>query len=225
MKRLIVAMVATLVAVAVVGSAAYAGQATTGNGGPSGAHYNLNIIGVPKDKTADMSGDNGHRIFVPLWGNTTIDLAQGDFKVLDANGTDGPAAFQLPDPYVGDGDATVYSVFARALGKPGGSSKTTTCFTDDTGTYCSVYSMVLVRDSKGGKSSFTNVSKELLFVYQDVDGDGAIERVALFDDAEADYFWQYDNSGLKLAQLRFYEVPSNCPAADAEAAAECVLAQ
>ena len=34
----------------------------TGNGAPSGAHYNLNIIGVPKDKSADFSGGNGGRI-------------------------------------------------------------------------------------------------------------------------------------------------------------------
>src|SRR5215213_5641767 len=40
--------------------------ATTGNGAPSGAHYTLNIIGVPKDESPDFSGGNGHRIFVDL---------------------------------------------------------------------------------------------------------------------------------------------------------------
>ena len=29
---------------------------TTGSGFPSGAHYSLNIIGVPKAKSADMTG-------------------------------------------------------------------------------------------------------------------------------------------------------------------------
>ena len=43
----------------------------------------------------------------------------------------------------------------------------------------------------------------------DVDGDGVIDRVPLFDDRLLDYFWQYDNTGLRLAQLRFYEVPTN----------------
>ncbi len=33
-----------------------AAMAGTGNGAPSGAHYNLNIIGVPKNKTATMDG-------------------------------------------------------------------------------------------------------------------------------------------------------------------------
>src|SRR5919197_1212012 len=53
--------------------------ATTGNGAPSGAHYNLNIIGVPKQKSADMTGSNGHVIFVSLAGNTKINLSAGDF--------------------------------------------------------------------------------------------------------------------------------------------------
>ena len=45
-----------------------ASVATTGNGAPSGSHYNLNIIGVSHDKTAAMDDNNGHRIFVQLWG-------------------------------------------------------------------------------------------------------------------------------------------------------------
>src|SRR5438876_12067377 len=40
----------------------------TCNGAPSGAHYNLNIIGVSKDKTATMTTGDGHRIFVQLNG-------------------------------------------------------------------------------------------------------------------------------------------------------------
>jgi hypothetical protein len=67
--------------------------------------------------------------------------------------------------------------------------------------------MVLVREK--GKSSFTNVSKELLYVYADTDGDGNVERIPLFSDSLDDYFWSYDNNGLKLAQLRFYEIPTN----------------
>src|SRR2546425_3601295 len=82
---------------------------TKGNGAPNGSHYNLNIIGVPKDKTADMNNNDGHRIFVQLYGGSsagditgknfadiskvnTILLAPapvgGSFQVLDANSTD-----------------------------------------------------------------------------------------------------------------------------------------
>jgi len=192
---------------------AYAEQAAKkavgGNGSPSGAHFNLNIIGMDKDKSADMNGNNGHRIFVVLWGNTKIMLKEGDFQVLDANGTDGRAEFQLPNPDPENDGVTEYSVFARALGKPGGSSTTTTCATDPvTGEeYCSIYSMVLVRNK--GKSSFSNVSRELLYIYADIDGDGDVERLPLFDGALDEYYWSYDNQGLRLAQLRFYEVPTD----------------
>jgi hypothetical protein len=182
-------------------------NASGGNGGPSGSHYNLNIIGVPKGKTASMS--SGNRIFVPLSGSCQVKLAEGSFAVLDANCTDGVGTFQLPNPDPNNTGITTYSVWARALGKPGGSSTTTTCATDpiDGQLYCSIYSMVQVR--KTGKSTFTNVSKDLLYVYADIDGDGTTDRMPLFDDRLQDYYWQYDNNGLKLVQLRFYQVSTN----------------
>ncbi len=181
----------------------------TGNGGLSGSHFTLNIIGVSKDKNPDMTGNKGHRIFVKLQGNTKILLTEGDFEVLDANGTDGEAAFMLPCPDAENDGITEYSVFARALGKPGGSSTMTTCATEvATGDqYCSIYSSVQVRST--GKSRFQNVSRELLYIYADLDGDGHVERYPLFDEALRDYFWSYDNYGLKLLQLRFYEVPTD----------------
>jgi hypothetical protein len=181
-----------------------------GNGAPSGPHYNLNIIGVPKDKTADMEGNQGHRIFVPLDRKSAIWLQEGpDFQVLDANGTDQDGAkFQLPDPDPDDDLVLSYSVWARALGKPGGQSKTTTCFIDEYGaTYCSAETLTLTRSK--GPSKFTNVSKELLTLYLDIDGDGIPERVGLFDDKAYQYFWDYDNNGLKLAQLRFYPITTD----------------
>jgi len=187
---------------------AYAGNAGNGNGAPSGPHYNLNIIGVPKDKSADMTDNSGHRIFVMLEGRKTkIMLSEGEYKVLDANGTDGKAAFQLPNPDPENDGVTVYSVWVRALGKPGGLAKMTTCASDEIGDeYCSIWVLELNRE-KGG-SKFRDASK-LLYVYADVDGDGTVERYPLFDAALQDYFWDYDNNGLKLAQFRFYEVPSD----------------
>ncbi|KKR80710.1 MAG: hypothetical protein UU26_C0011G0001, partial [Candidatus Daviesbacteria bacterium GW2011_GWC1_40_9] len=62
---------------------------TTGSGAPSGTHYNLNIIGAPKGKTASLTESSGHRIFVPLTGSCKIKLSMGDFAVLDGNCTDG----------------------------------------------------------------------------------------------------------------------------------------
>jgi hypothetical protein len=180
------------------------------NGMPNGAHFNLNIIGKSNPKEDVTCGD-GHVIFVPLSGTARIGLSEGDFAVLDCNGTDGSAAFQLPNPDPTNSGTTVYSVWARALAKPGGQSTTTTCATEPlTGeTYCSLYSMVLVREK--GKSSFTNVSRELLYVYADIDLDGDVERVPLFDERLQDYFWSYQNQGLRLAQLRFYAEPTTVP--------------
>lgn len=180
-----------------------------GNGAPSGAHYNLNIIGVPKGKSASMTSNLGHRIFVPLGGKTKILLSEGEFQVLDANGTDGSASFQLPSPDADGDGVTSYSVFARALGKPGGSARIVTCATDPLTLeeVCSTLNYLAVRES--GKARFTNVSNELLFIYADLDGDGTDERYSLFDDRLQDYFWEYDNTGLKLLQLRFYEVSTN----------------
>ncbi len=67
--------------------------------------------------------------------------------------------------------------------------------------------MVLVREK--GKSQFTDVSKQLLYIYVDLDADGTLERYPLFDPALMDYFWSHDSQGMKLIQLRFYEnVPS-----------------
>jgi hypothetical protein len=186
-------------------------SAATGNGSPSGSHYNLNIIGVPKDKTADMKNTDGHTIFVKLDGNSKIWLAEGPvYSVIDRNGTDSDGAkFQLPNPDPDGDGVTVYSVWARALGTPGGSSVLTTCATlKTTGeVVCSTENLVSVRSK--GKSSFTNVSRELLYIYADIDADGQNELIPLFDSRMEDYYWNYDNYGLKLLQLRFYDISTD----------------
>ena len=204
----------------------------TGNGAPSGAHYTLNIIGVAKDKSPSFSGGDGHRIFVGLGrtgapANTRINLTEGDFAVLDANGTDGVAAFQLPNPDP-DGDGTTsYSVYVRALGKPGGKATIQSCYEDATGTWCAVdfiggVEPITIERTKGGVGKFVNVSKDLLYVdyctawAAGTDGVlgtvddvcSSVAQISLFSNDLISYLWSYDNEGLKLAQLRFSEVPT-----------------
>jgi hypothetical protein len=195
------------------------------NGAPSGPHYNLNIIGGPKNKTADMTGNNGRRIFVPEDGKTKIMLGEGDFAVLDANGTDRDGAtFQLPNPDPDCDGITEYSVYVRALGKPGGSATMQTCYEDAIGTWCAVdyefgVDPITIGREKG-KSTFRNESKNLLYVdycveYLEVDGvidstqciDWAVSP--LFGVDGASYWWDYDNSGLKIAQFRFYPIATD----------------
>jgi hypothetical protein len=219
-----------------------ASATTTGNGAPSGTHYNLNIIGVPKDKTASMTGNDGHRIFVQLNGGEDATSLNGklanqlvktnkillqpapageSFLVLDANATDANGAiFQLPADV-----STTWTVWARSLGTPGGKAKMTTCATTagvdgvlgtaDDEVICSLATLSLERTK--GKQSFVNVSSDLLFISIVVDpttntalatclGVTTTTQMSLplFNGCLQNYFWNYDNQGLKLLQLRFY---------------------
>jgi len=181
-----------------------------GNGAPSGPHFDLNLIGVSNQLT--QGGAGGSVIHVPLDGSCQINLSQGDFGVLDSNCTDdGQAGFELPNPDPTNSGTTTYSVFVRALGKPGGSSSQTTCATDaTTGTlYCSIYQSVQMRSK--GQQTFTNVSKELLYIYY-YNSKGQLVRVPLFDSSLQTYYWQYDNNGLRNLQMRFYPVSTTVPA-------------
>jgi hypothetical protein len=220
-KKLIAIALAIMLVVTLVPIAASAANyQLTGNGAFSGPHYNLNIIGVPKGKTATMDDNSGHRIFVNLDGQSKILLSEGDFAVLDANATDGPAKFQLPNPDVNNTGTTTYSVYARALGKPGGSASMVTGATSPgedgifgTADDETVYSVaVLEVERSKGQSTFDNVTKYLLYIYIDLDGDGVAEHYNIFNDALQDYFWQYDNQGLKVLQLRFYDISTTVPA-------------
>jgi len=198
----------------------------TGNGAPSGAHYNLNILGKTQCSKDDLTNSDRHTIQVLLnGGNSAQDLDgtlalnvdkrnkiylvqafDGTFNVLDGNACDSDgAAFSLPAP-------GSYEIYARALGKPGGSATMTTCATGagpdlipntaDDEIVCSTENVVLARD-KGG-SKFSNVTRQLTTITADITGDGVAETVNIFDTSLYDYFWNYDNHGLRLAQLRFY---------------------
>lgn len=156
----------------------------------TGYHYTLNIIGMNNPKPEDMDKDNGRVIFVPLEGRTKIMLEEGDFAVLDANGTDGEATFRLPapgyDPYlVGSEDEVMsdYSIFVRPLGKPGGWATITTCADlideDRLTSFLSKKFVKVLNETDGsayvsieqvgqditfrekGKTTFTNVTAEL----------------------------------------------------------------
>jgi hypothetical protein len=155
---------------------AAAAGSETGKRGLSGPHYNLNVIGVPKAKTAEMDGNHDHRIFVNLQGNSKIHLTDGDqFRVLDANGTDKDGAeFQLPNPDPDNDGTTEYSVFVRPLGKPGGNVDVTllATYVDELGNEFLATGETLSVTRNPGQSKFENVSKELFYVYIDTDGDG-----------------------------------------------------
>lgn len=186
----------------------------TGNGAPSGTHYNLNIHGKPASFVYDGEGIGGNSIFIPLKGNTKINLQQGDtFMVLDADATDGRGSFQMPNPDPNNTGVTTYTVWVRPLAKPGGTLTTMPCgdvpvYDPITGEQigteymCSVENVVTVRSK--GKSKFTDVSAQLLYLYIDMDGDGVAERYSLFDTLFQGVFWDMTNDGSRLVQFRFY---------------------
>lgn len=213
MKKLLFLVVAI-----VVGTIPAFAQTVTGNGAPSGPHFELGIIGVTDPKTQPLTGSNRHTIFVALgggkdWVTTNIYLTQGPFAVCDGNGFDpaydcsgnqiasSGAVFQLPCDLLTDtctgGTSQAYTVWARALGKPGGQATVTTCGTTDLGAViCSTSSVLLVRGH--GKETFKNVTPQLTTI------DTTLGNISLFQTGFINFFWQYDNNGLKLAQVRFY---------------------
>jgi hypothetical protein len=215
MKRKVSVYVwATVVVVGLVSSVARGATGTTGNGAPSGAHYNLNIIGMEKAKHVDptLITSSGHRIFVGLGSKdntatTKILLEEGtDFAVLDYDGTDGQARFQLPNPDPDNDGITQYSVYLRVLGKPGGKIRMATSATDpEVGEVVSDMRVISVREK--GQMKFANVSAALLYIYAWIydEGTWTYQRVPLFSDLLQDYLWSYDNNGARLVQLRFYE--------------------
>jgi hypothetical protein len=219
MRYVHIVPLSALIAALLVASPALA---QTGNGAPSGAHYNLNIIGVSNPKTQPMTGGDRHTIFVGLGSDkqggdviTPIYLTQGTFAVCDGNGFDpatscagnvvasAGAVFQLPCDTVTDtcvsGTSQAYGIWARALGQPSGNATVTTCATDLTTNtvVCSSENTVLVRG--GGQQKFKNVTAALTTLTGTTVG-----TVSLFQAGFNNFFWQYDSHGLRLAQVRFY---------------------
>jgi len=129
------------------------------------------------------------------------------------DGTDGSAKFQLPNHDPDNDGVTEYSVYLRVLGKPGGKIRMATSATDsDIGEVVSDLKVVAVRES--GSMKFANVSAALLYIYAWIydAGEWTYQRIPLFSDLLQDYLWSYDNNGVRIAQLRFYEgVPTQAP--------------
>lgn len=158
---------------------------------------------------------------------TPCDPADADceFAILDANATDGDGGeIQVPDDV-----SFAYELYFRAVGTPGGSGRITPCADEnilDTGdagyeTWCSSTSAVLTRET--GKPKVENVTNELLFLditvdasadsmlaaclgYPGQEGEINIDDIPLFDGCFENYFWNFDNNGLKVIQAWFKKI-------------------
>lgn len=203
MKKLMLIVAAVTILATLGVGVALAGQ---GNGLPGGQHFNLNIIGAPKDKNPDATGwsdPERHTIMVDLNGKVNIYMTQGDnFAVIDANGTDGIARFQL-----GSGK---YDVYAVALGKPAKSVTITpqAAFDGQTGEEVFYLGSVTLSHNKQPKWQKVTGLFEVTVTVTTADGVSTIYNNAwVFSIPELiEYWWEYDNSGLKLTQVRFYKV-------------------
>ena len=206
--------------------------------GLSGPHYELNIIGVPKNKTVPLTDSSRHTIFVPLQTVNNVKIyVTGDadpatagtqcgdrFQVLDGNATDGEATLLVPCEL---GGTMSFEVYAVGLGTPGGSAgvdvlctfQSTIILSPDTAALCATslgaFDVEVRREA--GKPARQNISS----VFRasgcvDVNnsltcdtGDTAFSNVWIFNIAELmSYYWDYDNNGLKLMKVRFYPTTS-----------------
>ena len=207
----------------------------------NGPHFNLNLIGKKSTWSGGGSYDNPdrHTIFVPEdttgWtietpgddATTNVGTLEGikilmtqgtEFAVIDGNGCDGEAAFQL-------GPGT-YRVYIVAKAKPA-KKDAPEYYTNITGW---VYAMDEVGAAYYFDIGFVKVTKskkwkdatELFYVDCGEDPFGIVPCNGLgtwvftyLEDLEAApldplivdtaYFWQYDNHGNKLVKVRFYE--------------------
>lgn len=223
MKRLILSIVVILALVLVAAPAsAQVGQ------GLSGPHYNLTIIGVSKDKTADMTSGNGHVLFVPLdttgdvLNSTKIYFVPGtEFNVIDANCTDADGCtIEVPSSELGD---ICYNVYAIGLGKPFGEAIVNVECTDPQivgGCTAALLQNTFTVDRTNGGSNkphrqnISNVFRasgclDIAPITNPPTCELTFQNVWVFNlPGLVNYFWGYNNDGLKNMQIRFY--PTTC---------------
>jgi len=179
--------------------------ADTGNGLPPGTHYTLQIHGADESLPRSTPDESKNQMWVALQGRTKINLGEGDYYVWDANGLDdGETSFTLPNPDPTNSGTTTYTVYAIGRG-PGAADMTTCGYDPDGNLVCNAATLTI--DNKG--ADWKNAVRELLYLYDVTVCDGGIcthyNRLNLFSDLLEGYFWDYDNNGLRLATLRFYE--------------------
>lgn len=99
MKRNFVLLTTILVLASMIVVPVIATKDVTGNGAPSGKHYNLNVIGVPNQKNDNFDGGQGSRIFILRTGTTQVYVHGGtSYAVLDHDGTDGKVGVDRLNP-------------------------------------------------------------------------------------------------------------------------------
>ena len=145
--------------------------------------------------------------------NKTGAVFQLPCDVLTATGTTSNTCTQASV------NSATYCVYAEALGKPGGTATATTCATDiaTNAVVCSTNNLLLIR-KKGGPVVQTATDQLTTLVCAAgtpncpcASGTCTFE---IFNSLFTNFLWDYDNAGLKNAQIRFYLEPAGtttCP--------------
>jgi hypothetical protein len=159
-----------------------ASAAVSGNGTPGGKLvFSWNLIGVPNDYTGGCG--NGSRIFVERGDHSAHILIQdaSNWSIVDCNGTGGNTAEMT------SADLGSFDVYARILGKPGGTLNVCADFVSDAqDQLCLLGTIKLTRDS--GQSKFQ------------------VQPDSLFDASLEDILWTVDtNNDFRIAQFRVYQ--------------------
>jgi hypothetical protein len=174
-----------------------------------------------------MDNYDRHTIFVPLQSGSDVSrqvkiyyVPGTEFAVIDGNATDDNVAIlQVP---ASDFSTLSYDVYAVGLGKPNrGAIIDVECTYayDAFGETCTDTLLMdtFEVDRLKGKPQRVNITDAFRATgCMDVDGSGTITAgdycfsdVWVFNIPDlVEYFWDYDNNGLKLMQLRFYETTS-----------------
>jgi hypothetical protein len=169
-----------------------------------------------------MTNSDRHTIFVPLSGTIKIFYVAGDeFGVRDGNCTDSDGCtIEVPSEPLSD---LCYDVYAVGLGKPGGSAIITAeCVFDEDLVGAESCTDVLRQGSfqvdRTNDGSNKPKRQNISDVFRatgclDLNDSGACDsgdlqfsNAWIFNIDELDeYWWEYDNNGLRNMQCRFYE--------------------
>ena len=228
MKKVLAIALAVVVLVTLVVPSVVLAKSPKTEFDANGPHYNLNLIGKDKEMPGEKDNPDRHTMFVPIdtsrmeiikKGNggtlpgIKIEMTQSDdpdgWAMIDGNATDQYGAFELA--------AGKYNVYIAVKAKKPGTSG----LTDITGWveaydelgFAWIYINVgHVQVSKNGK--WTDATG-LFFVSDAEDPTGTVGATDMWvfdymaaleagDYSQTAYFWQFDNHGNKLIQVRFY---------------------
>jgi len=233
-KAIALNVVILVIAMVLTSGIAFAGKAVTGNLAPSGPHFNINIIGHPKDYKGSGEYSGGHSIMIPLKNVGS----RGELTCLDENGVvviddkgqttnleptgariyfEGSDHFEILDRDATDGDGArvlvpvvgdvmQFDIYMRVLGKPNTCMNINAYAYDaDLTTWYLTGTVWVTR--KSGKSTFVRVNQ--LFTIC-VSWDQITQTClggyrSVFDTAFEEYFWGILNDGTRLVQLRLYQ--------------------